>query len=196
MVGVRRPSSGRPLWFLATDYCCLVADARVYIDGFSLYYGRIRGTEYRWLDLCQLADFLLRNDNVIEVRYYTALDPRPDAAARQQAFLGALSVHDPRLTVFEVDPFDPVAALGSDLLANAERVGLKEVALVVSDDARLTPAVGRCWPVFKHSCGIATPSGTFNAQLVAGAGFRKRVRRSMLITLPDQVGSYQRPAGW
>jgi hypothetical protein len=173
-----------------------MAKARVYIDGFSLYYGRIRGTQYRWLDLCQLADFLLKNDDVVEVRYYTALDPRSDAAERQRVFWGALAEHDGRLTLIEVDPFDPVAQLAGDLLTNAEAVGLGEVALVVSDDARLAESVARCWTEFKHSCGVATPSGSFNPLLVDGAGFRKRVRPRMLITLPDSVGVFSKPADW
>jgi hypothetical protein len=173
-----------------------MAQARVYIDGFSLYYGRIRDTEYRWLDLCQLADFLLRNDDVVEVRYYTALDPKADAAERQRALWGALGEHDARLTLIEVDPFNPVEPLAVDLLANAEAVGLNEVALVVSDDGRLAEPVARCWTQFRHSCGVATPSGSFNQRLVDGAGFRKRVRPRMLITLPNQVGNFQKPGGW
>ena len=28
---------------------------RVYIDGFNLYYGAVKGTSFKWLDLVELA---------------------------------------------------------------------------------------------------------------------------------------------
>jgi pantothenate kinase type III len=69
---------------------------------------------------------------VVEVRYYTSLDPVADRGERQKQFWGALDAHDARLTRLEVDPYDPVQQLGTDLVANAAAVGLAEVALVVS----------------------------------------------------------------
>jgi uncharacterized LabA/DUF88 family protein len=48
----------------------------VYIDGYNLYYGRIRGTAYKWLDVVTLADRLLRDQDpaaeVQLVRYFSA----------------------------------------------------------------------------------------------------------------------------
>lgn len=48
----------------------------VYIDGYNLYYGRLRGTEHKWLDVVALADRLLRDQNpesdVVVVRYFSA----------------------------------------------------------------------------------------------------------------------------
>ena len=37
----------------------------VYIDGYNLYYGRLRGTPFKWLDLIKLFEALLvkRNQN-------------------------------------------------------------------------------------------------------------------------------------
>lgn len=74
--------------------------AAVYIDGFNLYYGirammRARGAgELRWLDILELSRKLLPRDDIVVVRYFTALvEDRPDepgAAARQRAYLRAL----------------------------------------------------------------------------------------------------------
>jgi len=36
----------------------------VYIDGFNLYYGALRNTDYKWLDLQTLFQRLLPNDEV------------------------------------------------------------------------------------------------------------------------------------
>ena len=37
----------------------------VYVDGFNLYYGAVRGTPYKWLDLRALFTRILRPDNKI-----------------------------------------------------------------------------------------------------------------------------------
>jgi len=48
----------------------------VYIDGYNLYYGRIRGTPHKWLDVVALSDRLLRDQDptseVTCVRYFSA----------------------------------------------------------------------------------------------------------------------------
>ena len=48
----------------------------VYIDGYNLYYGRLRGTVYKWLDVVALFESLLRqrdqNESLELVRIFTA----------------------------------------------------------------------------------------------------------------------------
>jgi hypothetical protein len=48
----------------------------VYIDGYNLYYGRIRGTPYKWLDVVTLFERLLHGQDpasrVTAVRYFSA----------------------------------------------------------------------------------------------------------------------------
>lgn len=66
---------------------------RAYIDGFNLYYGALKGTPYRWLDLATLCD-ALAGASVVGVTYCTArLKARtddPGLTARQNAYLHAL----------------------------------------------------------------------------------------------------------
>ena len=68
---------------------------RVYVDGFNLYYGALKGTPFKWLDPVRLAALLLPREYAIDrLRYFTArvsgkLDSR--APARQQNYLKALS---------------------------------------------------------------------------------------------------------
>ena len=68
---------------------------RVYVDGFNLYYGALKGTPFKWLDPVRLSALLLPREHAIDrLRYFTArvsgkLDPR--APARQQNYLKALS---------------------------------------------------------------------------------------------------------
>jgi NYN domain len=75
----------------------------VYVDGFNLYYGCLKGTPYRWLDLAALSRRLLRPDSdVIAIKYFTARvrsrPGNPQQAQRQQVYLRALGTV-PNLTV-------------------------------------------------------------------------------------------------
>ena len=76
--------------------------ANVYVDGFNLYYGSVKGTPFRWLDIATLCRLLLPGDMINRIRYFTArvqADPRdPDKPARQQLYLRALATI-PNLTV-------------------------------------------------------------------------------------------------
>ena len=70
----------------------------VYVDGFNLYYGiKSKGWQrYYWLDLCRLAENLLRPcQALVSVHYFTARvssEPNdPDKPKRQNTYLEALS---------------------------------------------------------------------------------------------------------
>ena len=46
---------------------------RVYVDGLNLYYGALKGTSFRWLDLVKLAKLLVPDEyQVDQLRYFTA----------------------------------------------------------------------------------------------------------------------------
>jgi hypothetical protein len=66
-----------------------------YIDGFNLYYGSLRGTDYRWLDLESLcSQYVKRDAELVAVKYFTAkVEDRPDKTgqrAEQWEYLRAL----------------------------------------------------------------------------------------------------------
>jgi uncharacterized LabA/DUF88 family protein len=78
----------------------------VYVDGFNLYYGALKRTPYKWLDLKALFKSILRPENeILKVRYYTArVSARPDnrdAPTRQDFYLKALEAHIPELQITE-----------------------------------------------------------------------------------------------
>jgi uncharacterized LabA/DUF88 family protein len=66
----------------------------VYVDGFNLYYGALRRTPYKWLNLSRLCQLLLPNHQIQTIKYFTArVSARPynpGQAVRQQAYLRAL----------------------------------------------------------------------------------------------------------
>ncbi len=67
---------------------------RIYVDGFNLYYGALRGTRFKWLNLVELARQLLPAGHAVDrLNYYTARVSGvsdPQAPARQHAYLRAL----------------------------------------------------------------------------------------------------------
>ena len=76
--------------------------ANVYIDGFNLYYGSLRRTEYKWLNLLTMCQKLLPNRTIGRVRYFTAriraLPHDEQAPVRQNNYLRALATL-PNLTI-------------------------------------------------------------------------------------------------
>lgn len=66
----------------------------IYVDGFNLYYGAVKGTPYKWLDISKLCQLLLHKNEIVKIKYFTAqIGARqndPDKPTRQQTFLRAL----------------------------------------------------------------------------------------------------------
>lgn len=67
----------------------------IYVDGFNLYYGCLKGGSNKWLNLEALFDSLLPRNKVQTIHYCTALvEARasdPDLPVRQAAYLRALA---------------------------------------------------------------------------------------------------------
>lgn len=64
--------------------------AVIYVDGFNLYYGAIRGGTDKWLDLAKYFGTIRRDDDVLRIFYFTAV-VSGDAAKNQAVYLRALS---------------------------------------------------------------------------------------------------------
>jgi len=66
----------------------------VYVDASISYYGSLKGTPYRRLDLGAFCAHLLPKDRINRIRYFTATvsarPDNPDAPQRQQVYLRAL----------------------------------------------------------------------------------------------------------
>ena len=75
----------------------------VYVDGFNLYYGSLKGTAYKWLDLKALFSSILPGHSIIKIKYYTArVSARPgnsDGPIEQDAYLRAIKAFIPELEI-------------------------------------------------------------------------------------------------
>ena len=74
-----------------------------YIDGLNLYYGAVKRTNYKWLDLEKLCRRLIPNDRILAIKYFTAhvadIPEDPKAPQRQDIYLRALNTLSPLLSI-------------------------------------------------------------------------------------------------
>jgi len=134
----------------------------VYVDGFNLYYGSLKGTPYRRLDLFALASALLPRATVASVRFFTAKvhgRDDPSRPTRQDTYWNALKATgvevveghflEHAVTMRTVTPPPPAVRVwkseekGSDVnlasyLVRDAFTRAFEQALVLSNDSDLT----------------------------------------------------------
>lgn len=181
----------------------------VYLDGFNFYYGAVRGTPYKWLNIPEMCRRLLPRHQIERVKYFTALISArpgdPDQANRQQTYLRALrtlpemEVHlghfltsHVRMPVANCPPgeqrYEKVIKTeekGSDvnlavqLVADAYRSRF-EAAVVVSNDSDLAEAVRIVRQELQLTVGILNPHKRASRTLLAHASFMKPIRRGVL----------------
>lgn len=82
LLGTEKPLNGRLFQFLGKSSVLPTNDDRapkktgIYIDGYNLYYGRLRGTPFKWLDVVLFFEILLRqrdqNEKVERINFFTA----------------------------------------------------------------------------------------------------------------------------
>ena len=77
----------------------------LYVDGFNLYYGALKGTPWKWLDLPALfAKVLQPYHDILRVKYFTArvssTPTDPSKPQRQDVYLRALQHYRPEVEVY------------------------------------------------------------------------------------------------
>jgi uncharacterized LabA/DUF88 family protein len=179
----------------------------IYVDGFNLYYGCLKGTPYRWLDLLKLAQLLLPTHDILQIKYFTALVTsrlaNPDQATRQQTYLRALQTI-PNLQIIYghflsheiMMPLAPprtgyakiikTEEKGSDvniavhLISDAFRDAF-DAAVIVSNDSDLLPPIKFVKEELGKLVGILNPQKHPSVVLAATAHFVKNIRPNVLI---------------
>ena len=70
----------------------------IYIDGFNFYYGAVKDTPHKWLNLREFCEQSLRGHTIHRIKYFTAqVNARPndpDQPVRQQTYWQALETLD------------------------------------------------------------------------------------------------------
>ena len=160
--------------------------AIVYVDGFNLYYGCLKRTSYRWLDLHAFAQKMLPKDEIVGIKYFTALvDPRPtnpDCRKRQETYIRALEtlpsmsvkygrfltseiwarrVHPPAVgrktvKVWKTEEKGSDVNLATELLVDGFK-GAYELAVVISNDGDLKGPVEYVRNELRLPIGLLNP---------------------------------------
>jgi len=182
----------------------------VYVDGFNLYYGAVKGTPYKWLDILKLCQLLLPKNQIVKIKYFTALvtarPSDPDQPNRQMLYLRALRTI-PDLEIFyghflEHEIMMPAAnpppgrpkyvrvikteEKGSDVNIAAHMVndghnGRYQVAVIISNDSDLVEPIKIVRQELKLPVGVLNPiSDHPSHELRKYATFVKPIRKGVL----------------
>jgi len=181
----------------------------VYVDGFNLYFGSIKGTQNKWLNIRQLCETLLPQNQIECIKYFTARvsarPGNPNAPVNQEAYLRALrsllnfEIHFGHFLTHTVRmPLaHPIAGLpnyvqvikteekGSDVnlatqLLNDAHLGRFEVAIVVSGDSDLLGPVKIVMNDLKKTVGVLNPQQRTCRVLANQATFYRHIRQGVL----------------
>jgi hypothetical protein len=184
--------------------------ANIYVDGFNLYYGALKGTPYKWLDLEALSRRLIPKYDINRIRYFTARiiqDPGdPGSWRRQYIYLRALAANplttihlgkyqrnrvrmplvapqagQPRLVeVFKTEEKGTDVNIASYLLLDTFRND-SDLAVIISNDADLAEPMRIVLREFGADVCIANPCERPSAELgKIPVTYRRQIRESML----------------
>lgn len=133
----------------------------VFIDGYNLYYGIVRHTPYKWLDIFKLFQerLLLPETELLEVRYYTApvlgsLCDDPASPQRQRQYLQALrKLHPEKIAIFEgklvkstpiLRLAEPIPAAPELTMARVVTLTEKKTDVNIASDMLTAAFLGQC----------------------------------------------------
>jgi uncharacterized LabA/DUF88 family protein len=182
----------------------------IYVDGFNLYYGAVKGTPYKWLDILKLCQLLLPKNQIVKIKYFTALVTArpndPDQPNRQMLYLRALKTipdleivfghfleHKIMMPVAEALPGEPkyirvikTEEKGSDVNIAAHMINdghrdRYQLAVIVSNDSDLVEPVKIVRQELGKPVGILNPiPGHPSHELRKFATFVKPIRKGVL----------------
>jgi len=180
----------------------------IYIDGFNLYYGSLKRTPYKWLNVEKLCQLMLPTDLIQSIKFFTAnVSARPHDShlpIRQQIYFRALKTipnltiiyghfltHSVPMILTGSDPIqkvwvDKTEEKGSDVNLAAHLLhdgfkGLFDTAVIISNDSDLAEPVRLVKQVLNLPVGILNPHQRHSQTLQQYATFVKRIRQHHLI---------------
>ncbi len=178
----------------------------VYIDGFNLYYGSLKHTPYKWLDVNKMSELLFPKATIYKIKYFTArviARPHdPGQPIRQNFYFRALEtlpnleiiegqflVSYPRMSLAS-NPANRVQVIkteekGSDVnmavhLLNDGYKKEYDSAVIITNDSDLAEAMKIVQTELKLKVGIANSTIRPAFKLKQQASFIKQIRKGVL----------------
>jgi uncharacterized LabA/DUF88 family protein len=189
----------------------------IYVDGFNLYYGALRKTPYRWVNLETLFQLLLPKNTIHEIKYFTALvSARPNDPSqpqRQQLYLRALATLPTMpLVVPSGQPQQYAKVIkteekGSDVnlsthLLHDAHMNRFDVAVVVSNDSDLLGTIKIVRNELGKKVGVLNPQKNPSRAILPHIDFIKQIREGVLresqfpAQMQDAKGHFTKPMSW
>ncbi len=180
--------------------------ANIYVDGFNLYYGALRNTPYRWLDIEKLCHIMLPHDDINQIKYFTALvTPRqadPNQLTRQKTYLRALQTipnleiiygHFSRnyvtmtlappkkgyVRVIKTEEKGSDVNLAMHLLSDGYK-NAYDVGVIISNDSDLLSPIKFVKTELDKTIGVLNPQKHPSRMLSKNANFIKNIRKGVL----------------
>ncbi len=178
----------------------------VYIDGFNLYYGSLKSTPYKWLNVRKMSELLFPGSTIHRIKYFTArviARPHdPGQPIRQNFYFRALKTL-PNLEIIEgqflvsyprmslaANPANRVQVIkteekGSDVnmavhLLNDGYKKEYDSAVIITNDSDLAEAMRIVQTELKLKVGIANSKKRPAFKLKQQASFIKQIRKGVL----------------
>ena len=181
----------------------------VYVDAFNLYYGALKRTPHRWLNLDALCRAYLPGNDIVAIKYFTAtVSARPNdpqQPARQQAYLRALSTlpnleviyghylshtitarlanpvagQSPYVKIIKTEEKGSDVNLATHLLHDAH-LDHFDIAVVISNDSDLLEPIRLVRAELGKQVGILNPHKNPSRALLPHTDFIKQIRSGAL----------------
>ena len=181
----------------------------VYIDAFNLYFGALKGTPFRWLDLEALCRVYLPRNDIVSIKYFTAnvsaRESDPQQPIRQQAYLRAISTlptvsvvyghylshvvsarlanpptsGSPYVKIIKTEEKGSDVNLATHLLHDAH-LNRFDIAVVVSNDSDLLEPIRLVRQELKKTVGVLNPHKNPSRAIQPHVDFYKPIRQGAL----------------
>ena len=184
----------------------------VYIDAFNLYYGAIKGTNHKWLNIYNLCKQLLPKNDIVKIKYFTALVGARKAdqnqPVRQKIYIRALETtpclkiyyghfltHDQHLPlvkpigrthfahVYRTEEKGSDVNLATHLLYDAYKNNY-DIAVIISNDSDLFEAIKIVKEDFGKTIGMLNSQNHPSKKLLPLIDFYKPIRAGVLQASP------------
>lgn len=181
----------------------------VYVDAFNLYFGALKNTPYRWVNLEALCQAYLPNNDITAIKYFTAkVSARPNdpqQPARQQAYIRALETipcvkiiyghylshtvtarlsappanGSPYVRIIKTEEKGSDVNLAAHLLHDAH-MDRFDIAVVISNDSDLLEPIKMVRAELNKQVGVLNPHERASRAILPHIDFIKQIRKNAL----------------
>lgn len=182
----------------------------VYVDGYNLYYGCLKGTPYKWLNIHRLCQILLPPNDILAIKYFTAKvsgpPHEPDQPNRQQTYFRALrtvpevsihlghflthTINMPDAADWAAGRYTPRRVVKTEEKGSDVNIATHllvdafddafDVAVIISNDSDLKEPISVVRERFHKGVGILNPHRKASRALQPLAHFMKKIRPAVL----------------